>query len=129
MLVGIAWILTSSATVVPLVAAGCETGYVVEEESFLLAGWGTVYRRDGLLITTADQFRADDGYRPFADGAYTVVDAGDSLYVWYRFAFDYSATPVSTDRDPDIVLPKLTDRTLSCAISASATATHSPWKR
>lgn len=119
-LAGIAWILTSSATVVPLVAAGCETGYVVEEESFLLAGWGTVYRRDGLLVTIADEFTADDGYHPFADGAYTVVDADDSLHVWYSFAFDYSAVPVSTDRDPDFVLPKVTDRVLSCGISTGA---------
>lgn len=125
-LVGILWVLTSSATVVPLVAAGCETGYVVEEESFLLAGWGTVYRRDGLLVTTADQFTADDGYHPFADGAYAVVDTGDSLHVWYSFVFDYSAAPVSTDRDPDFVLPKLTDRTLSCGVSTGARAPIPP---
>lgn len=119
-LAGVVWILTSSATVVPLVASGCDTGYVVEEESFLFAAWGTVYRRDGLLITTVDQFTADDGYHPFADGAYAVVDTGDSLDVWYSFAFDYSATPVSADGDPAFTLPKLTDRTSSCGVSTGA---------
>ncbi|MBZ4487678.1 hypothetical protein LQ938_02505 [Microbacterium sp. cx-55] len=119
-LTGAMWILTSSATVVPLVAAGCETGYVVEEESFLFAAWGTVYRRDGLLVTAVDQFTADDGYHPFADGAYTVVDTGDSLDVWYSFAVDYSATPVSADGDPAFTVPKLTDRTLSCGVSTGA---------
>ncbi len=119
-LAGVVWLLTSSATVVPLVASGCETGYVIEEESFLFAAWGTVSRRDGLLVTTVDQFTADDGYHPFADGAYTVVDTGDSLEVWYSFAFDYSATPVSADGNPAFTLPKLTDRTLSCGFSAGA---------
>jgi hypothetical protein len=122
-LAGFAWALTSSVTVVPLTVGGCETGYMVEEESFLLAGRGTVYRQDGLIITAAGRFSADDGYHPFADGAYTVTVSGDSLHVWYSFAFDYSATAVSTDRDPDFVLPKLGDRALPCRVSTGARST------
>lgn len=115
---GFVWFLTSGATVVPIVSAGCETGYVVEEESFLLAGWGTVYRTDGLLVTAVEQTGGDDGYHPFEDGAYAVVDDGDSLRVWYTFNFDYYAAPVVTDRDPDFTLPKLTDRNVLCGVSA-----------
>lgn len=117
-LTGFVWILTSSATVTPLISAGCETGYVVEEESFLLAGWGTVYRTDGIFVTAVERTGGDDGYHPFADGAYAVVDDGDELGVWYTVSFDDTAAPVATDREPDFTLPKLTDRPLSCGASA-----------
>ncbi len=112
------WFLTSSATVVPLISAGCETGYVMEEESFLLAGRGTVYRTDGIFVTAVEQTGGDDGYHPFADGAYAVVDDGDSLRVWYSFSFDYQAAPIATDGEPAFTLPKLTDRPFSCGLSA-----------
>ncbi len=121
---GFVWCVTSSATVVPLVNAGCETGYVVVEESFMLAGWGTVYRTDGIFVTAVEKTLGDDGYHPFADGAYAVVDDGESLRVWHGIAFDYSAAPVSTDRDPDFVLAKLTDRTFSCGVSTGARTTR-----
>lgn len=124
-LAGLAWMLTSSATVVPLVSAGCETGYVVEEESFLLLGSGTVYRTNGIFVNAVEQTGGDDGYHPFADGAYTVKADSDSLRVWYTFNFDYSGAPVVTDREPDFVLPKLTDRTLACGVS-SGTREPSP---
>ena len=119
-LAGIVCFLTSSSTVVPLVADGCETGYVVKEKSFLLAGWGTIYRQDGVLVTAVERTLSDDGYHPFADGAYTVAEDGASLRVWRNFSFDYSAAPVTTDRDPDFTLPKLTDRTLACGVSTGA---------
>lgn len=117
---GLAWLVTSSATVVPLISAGCETGYVVEEESFLLAGWGTVYRTDGIFVTAVEKTLGDDGYHPFADGAYAVLDDGDSLRVWHCSVFDYSATPVRTDREPDFTLPRLTDRSFPCGLSTGA---------
>lgn len=121
-LAGFAWLLTSSATVVPLVSAGCETGYVVEEDSFLLAGWGTVYRTDGILVTAVARTSGDDGYRPFDDGAYAVGDDGDALRVWYNVNSDPWAAPVATDREPDFTLPKLTDRTFACGVSTGARA-------
>jgi hypothetical protein len=112
------WVLTSSMTVVALVSGGCETGYVVEEESFLLSGSGTVYRRDGIFVTAVDHTVGDDGYHPFADGAYVVVDDGDALRVWYSISFDPSAAPLSTGADPAFTLPKLTDQAHRCDISA-----------
>lgn len=115
---GFVWLLTSSATVVPLVSGGCETGYVVEEESFLLLGSGTVYRTDGIFVTAVERTGGDDGYHPFADGAYAVVADGDELLVWYTFNFDYTAAPVATDREPDFTLAKLIDQTFSCDVSA-----------
>lgn len=117
-LAGVIWLLTSSATVVPLVSAGCETGYVVEEESFLLAGWGTVYRTNGIFVTSVERTGGDDGYHPFADGAYAVVDDGDSLGVWYSFSFDDMAAPIPTDGEPAFTLPTLTDRVFACGVSA-----------
>ena len=114
------WWLTAPVTVVPLVSAGCETGYVVEEESFLLSGRGTVYRTVGLLVTAVERTVGDDGYHPFADGAYAVVEKGDSLRVWYDAARDYEAAPVPTDGAPAFTLPKLDDRTLPCGVSTGA---------
>lgn len=79
---GLAW-MTSSVSVVPLASAGCETGYVVVERSFLLGGSGTVYRVDGVYVTEVAHTIGDDGYHPFFDGAYTVQEKGDVLEVWY----------------------------------------------
>ncbi|MDN3496917.1 hypothetical protein QL996_13325 [Planococcus sp. APC 4015] len=115
----VSWI-GSSATVVSLVSEGCETGYVVEEDSFLLAGWGTVYRADGVFVTPVERTLGDDGYRPFSVGAYAVTSEGDTHRVWYSIVNDPSATPVSTGRAPDFSLPVLSGRDLTCGISAGA---------
>lgn len=117
-LAGFVWVLTSSATVVPLISAGCETGYVIEEDSFLLAGWGTVYRTDGIFATAVERTGGDDGYHPFADGAYAVAGDGDALPVWYSSSFDYLAAPTATDGEPAFTLPTRTDRAFSCGLSA-----------
>ncbi|WP_156366451.1 hypothetical protein [Microbacterium sp. No. 7] len=109
----LAFWLASSASVVPLVSDGCETGYVVQERSFLLLGTGTVYRTDGILATPVQWIGGDDGYRPFQDGAYTLVDDGDELHVSYdadRAGFGPSATL-------EFTLPKRTDRDLSCDVT------------
>ena len=119
-LAAFAWLITSSATVVPLISAGCETGYVVEEESFLFAGSGTVYRADGILVTAVEQTSGDDGYHPFDDGAYAVEADGDTLEVWYNINVDYAAAPVSTDGEPSFTLPQLTDPTFACGMSTHA---------
>lgn len=119
-LAGVVWLLTASATVVPLIADGCDTGYVVKEESFLLVGSGTVYRQDGLLVAAVARTSGDDGYHPFADGAYSVTASGASLDVWYSHDLDPFAAPVTTDRDPDLTLPILTGRTPACGLATGA---------
>lgn len=114
------WVITPSPTVVPLVSAGCETGYVVKETAFLHVASGTVYRTDGILVTAVGWVSGDDGYTPFDDGAYAVVDDGETLRVWYNVHFDRPGAPVLTDGAPDFTLPKLSDRTFACGISTHA---------
>ncbi len=114
------WLITPSPTVVPLVSAGCETGYVVKEMALLHVASGTVYRTDGILVTAVEWVSGDDGYTPFDDGAYAVVDDGETLRVWYNVRFDRSGAPVPTDGAPDFTLPKLNDRTFACGISTHA---------
>jgi len=117
---GLVALASSSATAAPLVADGCDTGYVVVEESFVFARTGTVYRPDGLLATAVAHTRGEYDYRPFADGAYTVVDDGAQLDVWYSYAFDPAAAPVAADGDPAFTLPTLTGRTPACGLSTGA---------
>ena len=122
-LAALAWMVTASATVVPLISAGCETGYVVEEESFLLSGRGTVYRTDGIFVTAVEQTTGDDGYHPFDDGAYAVEDGGDSLRVWYNVVSDDEGGPISTRGEPAFTLPKLRDRALACGFHVATRTT------
>lgn len=108
-LTAFAWLLTSGSTVVSLASAGCETGYVVEEQSFLLAGWGTVYRQDGLVVTSVARTGGDDGYRPFLRGSYKVVEDGVWLHVWYNNGSSTDRQSVDTTRMPALTLPARTD--------------------
>lgn len=110
-----AWV-TGSATVAPIVSGGCETGYVVVEESFLLSGTGTVYRADGMVATAVATTVGDDGYHPFDDGAYAVAEHAGGLQVWYDVSSSPSGEPVSTNDGPAFVLPERTDRVFACGI-------------
>lgn len=110
-------LLLTSATTVPLVSAGCDTGYVVREDAFLLAAWGDVYRMDGILATEVARTSGDDGYRPFADGAYAVTEEGGVLRVWYDIVRDPYAGPVRMQGDPAFVLPARADRAPDCGIA------------
>lgn len=106
-----AWWMTSSVSVVPLMSEGCDTGYLVEERSFMFAATGTVYRREGLLITRVERTSADDGYHPFADNAYVAVDDGTSIQVWYNGIHTYEGGAVSTFGEPAFTIPTLTRAT------------------
>ncbi|WP_336647699.1 hypothetical protein [Microbacterium sp. MMO-10] len=119
-LAGFAWVITSSATVVPLLSDGCETGYIVEERSFLFAASGTVFRSDGIFVTAVESTRADDGYHPFADGAYVVEQSGDALRVRYAASRKAAASPVSTAGASAFFLPKLAGHTRACGLSTGA---------
>lgn len=118
--------LTSGATAVPLISGGCDTGYVVREDSFLLAGWGTVYRLDGILATRVASTTGDDGYRPFSEGAYTVLEDGGMLRVWYAGTRPLEASPVIPKGDPAFVVPALTDRSRTCGLDVGTRAPHTP---
>ncbi len=101
-------------------SGGCNTGYVIEEETRFFQGAGTVYRVDGILLTEVATTLADDGYQPFHDGAYAIEDDGASLRVWYRPGRGVSPTgQVSTDGDPAFTLPKIESAMTSCATGGS----------
>ena len=110
------WGITGTPSVVPLASDGCETGYVVEERSFLLAGFGTVYRQDGIFYTRMATTTGDDGYRPFHNNAYAVADDGASLHVWYNIGQGYDGGPVPTRGEPAFTLPKVTGRDFTCGL-------------
>ncbi len=77
-----------------------------------------MYRTDGIFATAVERTGGDDGYHPFADGAYAVAGDGDALRVWYSSSFDYLAAPTATDGEPAFTLPTRTDRAFSCGLSA-----------
>lgn len=118
----LAGLLLTSATTVPLVSAGCDTGYVVREDAFLFATWGDVYRMDGILATKVARTSGDDGYQPFAEGAYAVTEEGGALRVWYDIVRDPYAGPVRTQGDPAFTLPVRADRVPGCGIAVPTRA-------
>lgn len=75
------------------------------------------------LATRVASTSGDDGYRPFADGAYTVVEDAGQLRVWYVDAWDPLARPATPSGAPRFVLPVVTDRVAACGIE---TATRTP---
>ncbi|CAH0231169.1 hypothetical protein SRABI76_02756 [Microbacterium oxydans] len=77
-LIAVFWgVLTTPWPVTPLLIHGCESGYVVEERSFLFLSSITVLERHGLIATPVLGTSADDGYQPFAAGEYDAwVDDG-----------------------------------------------------
>lgn len=78
------WLLfLSGETVTPILAGGCRTGYVAVERSLLLLSAGSIERQDGIFTTPLDQISADDGFHPFARGAYTAEYRGDEVLIQY----------------------------------------------
>jgi len=103
-----------TATATPILSGDCETGYVVREKAFLLAGWGTVYRPHGIFATAVARVSGDDGYRPFDDGAYAAVDDGRTLKVWYNVSHDRVGQLIDTSRGPALELPRVTSADGAC---------------
>jgi len=73
--------VVSENTVVPLMANGCATGYVVRESTPWRHTTIEVLRADGLVATTVDRESRRGGEHPFADGDYRVDVNGDTLRV------------------------------------------------
>ena len=83
-LIAMLWgVLTLPWLVTPLLVDGCESGYVVEERSFLYLSSITVFEKDGLLITPVTHTSADDGHQPFAAGDYGAWVADGRLEGWF----------------------------------------------
>lgn len=105
--------------VTPIVANGCETGYVVTERAFLFGASGSVRRLDGPIGTSVGRTEVDDGHTPFEQGSYIAVTDGDTLRVWNTFQ---SATErLSITSAPSFVLPRLVTDT-DCGLAGGLTA-------
>ncbi len=94
------WLLLIGAAPATTIFQGdCPTGYAVQERSFLFLEIGRVYAVDGIWGVQAGRVGSDDGYQPFADGAYLVSRADGSLEISFGI---HSAD----DRDGSITLPE-----------------------
>ncbi|WP_145985665.1 hypothetical protein [Microbacterium phyllosphaerae] len=83
-LVAVFWgFLTTPWPVTPLLVAGCESGYVVEERSFLFLSSIDVLERDGLIATPVLHTSADDGHQPFTAGDYGARAADGQIAGWF----------------------------------------------
>lgn len=59
---------------------------VVEEESFLLSGYGNIYEKaNHVVLKYDDTYFTDDGYRPFSDNNYKLDWKKDSVTITYGF--------------------------------------------
>lgn len=83
-LVAVFWgILTAPWPVTPLLVDGCESGYVVEERSFLFLSSIDVLELDGLIATPVLHTSADDGHQPFTAGDYGARVADGQIAGWF----------------------------------------------
>lgn len=119
---GLAFSLTNDS-VTPIVADGCETGYVATESSFLLGASGSVRRLDGVIGISVGQTQVDDGHKPFEERSYIAVTEGDSLRVWNTF--QSSTEPLTTASTPSFILPRLISET-GCGLEGGVGAASRP---
>ena len=61
---------------------------VVREWSFLFAGGGTVFERDGALLTVVGSVSTDDGYMPLAEGTYAATEEEGVVTLRWPFHSD-----------------------------------------
>lgn len=106
-------------SVTPIVANGCETGYVVTERSFLFLAAGEVRRVEGVIGTSVGSTSVDDGHKPFQEQSYIAVTSGDTLRIWNTF--DNAWERLSTSTEPAFVLPRLVDET-GCGLAGGVVA-------
>ncbi|MDQ1084312.1 MULTISPECIES: hypothetical protein [Microbacterium] len=107
----------------PIVANGCETGYVVSERAFLFAASGDVLRMDGIIGTRVDRTTVDDGHKPFQNRSYIAVADGDVVRVWHTVESVWNN--LDTRDEPMMVLPRLTSAT-GCGLAGGAPMSPSP---
>ena len=75
--------LTMPWLVTPLLVDGCESGYAVEERSFLFLSSIDVLEQDGLIATPVLHTSADDGHQPFTAGDYGTRIADGQIAGWF----------------------------------------------
>lgn len=119
-------LMTVDARVTPVLYAGCDTGYVVVERSFLMGSSGTVYRQDGaFIVTEVGRTSGDNGFQPFSMGGYAVTEEQGTLTVSYSVNRPVPSTGV-TGGGPSISLPVLDGRTPHCAPGTGSGPTPTP---
>lgn len=69
-----------------LVSEDSKHTIIVEEQSFLLAGYGNFYeKKNFLFVKKIGSYITDDGYRPFSDNRYSVEWLEDGAKVTYGY--------------------------------------------
>lgn len=69
-----------------LVSEDSKHTIIVEEQSFLLAGYGNFYeKKNFLFVKKIGSYLTDDGYRPFSDNRYSVEWLEDGAKITYGF--------------------------------------------
>ncbi|MFL0566426.1 hypothetical protein ACH0CG_11755 [Microbacterium sp. 179-I 1D1 NHS] len=102
------FLATLSTTVVSTLVDddGCDTGYVVREETHWLSSSSTLYRMDGFVGTRAATLSNPDAAMPFHDGEYAVTTQNGTLRV----------SSASAEGGP-VAVPKLTPRAADCGLT------------
>lgn len=93
-----------------VVEDGCDSGYVVVERQLLLGSSGTIYRKDGPLVSTiAGRVSGNNAHQPFAAGDYTATRNGSTLLVRYR--------PNPGGTAVQLFVPAVVDRESACGLT------------
>ena len=101
-----AW-LKSTAVYTEIEGATVDRDLVIREWSFLLAGGGDVFERDGSTLTLIGKTGADDGQAPFARGEYTAVEVAG--VVTLEWVFDGPVKAHLVIGEPDLGPPSTYD--------------------
>lgn len=71
---------------------------VVEEDAFLLVGYGCIYEKvNPVFLTYTDGYVTDDGYRPFSSNDYQLDWKHDSLTIKYGYGSEGVKKKLSID--------------------------------
>ncbi len=103
--------VVSENTIVPLMANGCSTGYVVRESTPWRHTTIDILRPDGFVATAVDSELRRGGEHPFAEGDYRVDMDGDTLRVrTYPSGTPSFALPVVLDMGEQCGPPSVANR-------------------
>ncbi|GAB2703402.1 hypothetical protein BKA24_001536 [Microbacterium marinum] len=97
--VGFITMLVAPNPLVEVKIANCRSPYVVGEGG----GFGTIYRREGLVLEELERFHTDDWYAPFTTGEYAA--SADEHHVELRFFLRSPLEPLSLSEGPVTLLP------------------------
>ena len=84
--VALSWLVSMDSRYFTCVSDDGKHTLVVDEQAFLLAGWGDLYEKTSFCtMKKIGDYTTDDGYRPFSNGTFYFVWEDEGFELHYYF--------------------------------------------